>query len=233
MSVIQNSKSLSESVTNRNLSTMTRSVWYFDGFRKFIMALTGLLLFGFFVGHLFGNFYALQGHEAYDQYYQWLGNSPILHWFVRLSVIIAIPLHIWAAVSIAATNHKARPVGYRKHRYQASNIASRTMIITGSIFLLFLIVHLSQMRFGLLGPGGDSAWAKLQWGLNTPWVLVLYVLGLLALATHLFHGLWSIFQTLSLNNPRTNPWRLRFAIIAGPGLVLCWLLLLALLLWGA
>jgi len=210
----------------------TDSVWNFDIFRKITMAITGLIIFGFLIGHFFGNLYALQGNTAYDQYYRWLGDNPILHWLVRLSVIVAIPLHIWSAASLARVNRKARPIAYRKPHYQTSTFMSRSMIVSGLIFLLFLIVHLSQMKWGLLGPDNDSPWDKLQWGLENIWILTLYILGLLALAAHLFHGLWSVFQTLSLNNPRSNPWRLPFAFLAGPLFMAAWLALLLLLLWN-
>src|SRR5688500_5087122 len=110
--------------------------------RKYIMALTGLALFGFVVGHLVGNLQIFLGPEAINRYGSFLKSLGEILWAARIGLIVMVLLHIWAAIKLSAENRAARPVGYGNYKPVGSSYASRTMLMSGLIIAAFIIYHL-------------------------------------------------------------------------------------------
>ncbi len=194
--------------------------------KKWIMAITGIMLMGFVFAHMIGNLKMFLGRDAngtfaIDHYGEFLRELlvPILPrtvtlWLLRLGLIGAFALHIHAAYSLTIINRRARPVKYQSERdYVAANFASRTMRWTGVIFLLFLFWHLADLTWGFANPDFQRGMVmhNLHESLTRVPIALLYIVGNLALGVHLYHGSWSLFQSLGLNNPRFNMWRRYFA----------------------
>jgi succinate dehydrogenase / fumarate reductase cytochrome b subunit len=135
-------------------------------------------------------------------------------WIIRMGLIVSFPLHIHAAYSLTRMNHRARPANYAGSReYIAASFASRTMRWTGVIVGLYVLFHLADLTWGTLN--GDfvrgDAYNNLVASFERPAVTAIYLVANIALGIHIFHGAWSMFQSLGLNNPRFNEWRRRFA----------------------
>lgn len=199
--------------------------------KKWVMAITGVLLLGFVLAHMIGNlkvfigFDAIEGAYEIDVYGEALRELlfPLLPrtvplWIMRIGLIVAFGLHIHSAYSLTLMNRKARPVGYQGPReYLAANYASRTMRWSGVIVLLYLAWHLADFTWGVQ-PFAPDGWehgaiqANFVASFSRVPVTILYVIANLALGIHVFHGAWSMFQSLGVNNPRFNKWRRYFAI---------------------
>ena len=185
--------------------------------KKYIMAITGIMLVGFVVAHMVGNLKMYLGPTQLDHYGEFLRELlvPILPrtwtlWILRIGLIGAFVLHIHSAFALTRINHAARHVKYQSPRdYIAANWASRTMRQTGIIFAIFLVWHLFDLTF--TGTGTTFVrgfpYENLARSLSRVPVALLYIVGNLALGIHLFHGVWSLFQSLGWNNPRFNLWR--------------------------
>lgn len=190
-------------------------------FKKYVMAITGVMLFGFVLTHMAGNLKVYAGAEAFNDYAEGLreigkpifGTGQFL-WLARIGLLAAAVLHIWSAVSLTRLNRRARPSRYVMERHQASTYASRTMIWGGLIVLLFIVYHLLHLTFGTVHadfiPG--DVYHNFVIGFQNPLVSSFYVLANLALGFHLYHGLWSLFQSLGWNGARFNDVRKTFAV---------------------
>lgn len=204
-------------------STMS---WFLHFYRasiskKALMAITGIILFVFVVMHLMGNLKLYEGPEKLNGYAEWLremGTPALPHagmlWIVRVVLLMSVAIHTWAAIQLTLVNRKARPVPYRKYQPVATNYAARTMRWSGVIVLLFIIYHLLHFTFGTahmdFRPG--DVYHNVVSGFQIWWVSLVYVAAQLALGFHLYHGLWSLFQSLGWNHPRFNHWRKIFAV---------------------
>lgn len=174
--------------------------------RKVIMAFTGVVLTGFVLIHMIGNLLLYQGPEALNHYGELLQSKPPLVWTARLVLLACVALHIWAATTLTLANWAARPVGYRKTAYEASTYASRTMRWGGPLLLLFIVYHLLHFTVGSVHPDfvrGD-VYHNVVIGFQNPLVAFFYVLSMVALSLHLFHGVESMLQTLGLSHPKYN-----------------------------
>lgn len=192
------------------------------------MAITGIIIIGFLIAHLAGNLKIflpdVNGIPDIDIYGEALRAlfSPILPhhvflWILRVGLILAFAFHIHAAYSLTIMNRRARPTDYAGPRtYLAANYASRTMRWSGVIVILFVFFHLADLSWGVT-PAAPEVWERGQVYANMiatfsrPLVSLFYILANLALGLHLFHGAWSMFQSLGINNPRFNRWRRYFA----------------------
>ncbi len=190
--------------------------------KKWVMAVTGVMLLGFVLVHMVGNLKIYLGAEDLDHYAEWLRTigepalpRTVLLWIMRVGLIGAFVLHIVSAAQLTRMNHRARPEKYQSPRdYAAANFASRTMRWTGVIVGLYLIFHLMDLTWGNANPGfvrGDT-YDNLIHSFERVPVAIVYILANLALAIHIFHGAWSMFQSLGLNNPKWNGARRSFAI---------------------
>jgi len=198
--------------------------------KKYAMAVTGIIGIGFVIGHMIGNLKMYLGlidhggERVYDidVYGEFLRELlvPILPrtyalWLLRIVLIGALFLHLHAAYSLTRMNHRARPVKYQTSRdYVAANFASRTMRWTGVIVLLFLAWHLADFTWGWFNPGFErgAVYRNVDASLSRIPVAILYVVANIALGIHLFHGTWSLFQSLGWNSPRFNAWRRGLAV---------------------
>jgi len=189
--------------------------------KKYVMAITGIIGIGFVVAHMVGNLKVYLGRVdgAYDldTYGEFLRDLlvPILPrtialWSLRIVLIVALVLHLHAAWSLTVMNRRARPVKYQSKRdYVAADFAARTMRWTGIIVLLFLFWHLADFTWGWFNPGfvRGEVYRNVDASLSRIPVAILYIVANIALGIHLFHGTWSLFQSLGWNSPRFNSWR--------------------------
>ncbi len=197
--------------------------------KKWVMALTGIAIIGFVVLHMIGNWKiflpAVDGIPDIDVYGHALRQLLVPYlpehvtlWILRTGLIGAFLLHIHAAYSLTIMNHRARVEEYQGPRhYLAANYASRTMRWSGVIFGAFLIFHLADLTWGLQ-PIAPEVWARGEIYANfvatfsrAP-VTAFYVFAMILLGFHLYHGAWSMFQSLGINHPRFNLARRYFAI---------------------
>ena len=175
--------------------------------RKVVMAVTGLVLFGFVFVHMLGNLQMfLPDHEAINHYGRFL--REMLHgggiWVTRAVLLASVGLHIWAVWSLTLTNWSARPISYRVVTPDASTYASRTMRWSGPILLLFIVYHLLHFTVGAVHPAfveGD-VYRNVISGFSVRPVALAYVIAMAALGLHLRHGAWSMLQTLGASHPR-------------------------------
>jgi len=174
--------------------------------KKVVMALTGVILVVYVVGHMFGNLQVYLGPEALNAYGAFLRS--VLHgsaiWIVRAIMLVAAVLHIWAAWSLTLESRRARPLGYGEQRWKESTYASRTMRWGGVIILLFVIFHILNLTTGTVHPSfvhGDIYHNFVTGFQNVP-ASIVYMIAMVALALHLRHGVWSMFQTLGVSHPR-------------------------------
>lgn len=183
--------------------------------KKVVMGVTGIILIGFVVGHMAGNLLVYRGPEALNAYAEGLRKIPALLWVARTVLLLAVALHLWAATSLTRTNWKARAVGYRETTPLASTYASRTMRLSGVTLLLFVVYHLLHFTFGVraVHPQFKNAdvYHNFVTGFQHPLVSLFYIAAMLALGLHLYHGAWSMLQTLGLSHPRYNHLRHGFA----------------------
>lgn len=188
--------------------------------KKAVMAVTGVILFAFVLGHFAGNLKLYQGPRALNDYAAFLrsAGSPelpagALLWTFRAVLIASLALHVWAAWELTRLSRAARPVSYVGGTRIHTTYASRTMRWGGVIILLFVIYHLLHFTWGTVHPSfvpGD-VYHNVVTGFQVWWVAVFYIAAQVALGFHLYHGLWSMFQSLGLNHPRFNHWRNGFA----------------------
>ena len=186
------------------------------------MAITGIVGMGFVLAHMIGNLKMYLGAEARRLRDQPLRRVParscscrslprtVALWLMRFGLIAALLLHMHAAYGLTVINRRARPVKYQCQRdYIAANFASRTMRWTGIIVLLFLVLHLADLTWGWVNPDfvrGDVYGNVVPAFAGGPSPL-LYIVANIALGIHLFHGAWSLFQSMGWSNPRFNLWR--------------------------
>ena len=186
----------------------TKAVRFWDSTigKKVIMAVSGLILFLFVLGHMLGNLQVFEGPEQFNRYAQLLRILPEALWGVRFVLLAMVVLHIVTAVQLALRKKKARPIGYEVKKNTISSYASRTMYWSGPIVLAFIIYHLLDLTFGAANPNfieGD-VYHNVIASFSNPIVTVWYILSMLLLAVHLRHGAWSMFQTLGVSHPRHN-----------------------------
>ena len=175
--------------------------------KKAAMAVSGCILFLFVVGHLIGNLQIYEGPEKLNRYAVLLRSMPALLWGVRTVLLAMVLLHIWSSVQLAGRNIAARPVGYRVKKATGSSYASRTMYWSGPIILAFVIYHLLDFTFGQVNPHFQpgNVYGNVVASFQLIPVAVFYIIAMLLLCLHLYHGLWSMFQSLGIAHPRYTP----------------------------
>lgn len=171
---------------------------------KLVMAVTGVVLSGFVLGHMVGNLKVFEGREALNAYGKLLRVEPPLLWTVRFGLLAAVGLHIWAYLLLTRDARAARREGYRVTAYKESSYASRSMRLTGPLLLVFIIFHILHLTTGtfLKDPKDGDVFHNLVSGLQVVPVSLFYLLAMGALGLHLWHGVWSLFQTLGASQPR-------------------------------
>jgi succinate dehydrogenase / fumarate reductase cytochrome b subunit len=179
--------------------------------KKVAVAVTGIIGVGFVFAHMVGNLKAFLGPEDLNHYGEFLRDmgEPIFPrsyvlWGMRIVLLLAVTIHIVLTAQLAMQSRKARPVRYEHTKAVNKNPAARTMRWGGATILIFLLFHLADFTWGAANPGfvrGD-VYRNLVAGFERPAVTALYLAGMVALGMHLYHGTWSVFQTLGVNQTR-------------------------------
>jgi succinate dehydrogenase / fumarate reductase cytochrome b subunit len=175
--------------------------------KKAVMAVTGFILVGFVIGHMLGNlqFFLPDGREALRAYAENLRALGGLLWLIRFVLLAAVVLHI---VSAFQMNRAARPERYQKLAPVESTYASRTMMISGPLLAAFVVYHLLHLTTGTVHPSFNhelDVYANLVTGFRQPAVAAAYLVAMAMLCLHLYHGIWSMFQSLGLSHPKYTP----------------------------
>ncbi len=173
------------------------------------MALTGLLMIFFLLGHVLGNLLLFSGQQALNDYAHWLQNNPLL-WGFRIAMLLLIGLHIYLAVRSAWLNYRARPVAYRVKKHIQLRLSSRLMLLSGLLVLVFVVVHIMHLTLGMIGDNTyfgqldnnqmRDVYHHVIKGFQDPLMSGFYLLSLVFVGLHLRHGLRSLFQTLGFHH---------------------------------
>lgn len=196
--------------------------------KKVVMAVSGLLLYGFVYLHMLGNLKAFQPRTEPEAYFpldvygttlRELGYPLVpeygLLWIARIVLLVAVGFHVFAAFQLWSQSREARRVGYRKEQSQVFSYASRTMRWGGIIILLFVVYHILHFTTGTVHPEFEygAVQANLVIGLRSWPVAGFYILAVGALSLHVYHGFWSLFTTLGVENPRVERMRRPLALV--------------------
>jgi len=191
--------------------TRVRLFWQSTVGKKIVMSVTGLIMVGFVLLHMIGNLQIFESAARLNAYSHFLHHTiNELLWLLRIVLLVSVVLHIVAAVQLTRIDRAARPVGYRKRDRQAATIASRTMLYGGIAIALFVIFHLLHLTTGTIQPvpyAPGDVYANVVGGFRLWWVTLIYVLAMIALGLHIFHGAWSSIRTLGLSRPNAEPMR--------------------------
>jgi len=188
-----------------------RLFWQSTVGKKIVMAATGLIMVGFVLLHMLGNLQVFEGAARLNAYSHFLHHTiNELLWLARIVLLASVVLHIVAAWQLTRIGHAARPQAYERVAPQASTVASRGMRWGGVALALFIVFHLLHLTTGTIQPvpfrDGD-VYANMVGGFHVWWVTLIYVLAMVALGLHIFHGAWSSVRTLGLARPRAEPRR--------------------------
>ena len=190
--------------------------------KKYVMAITGLLLFLFVIVHMAGNLQVYLGREAMNTYAALLASKPALLWTARVGLLIITMLHIISALQLAAENRAARPQNYAEGKPIAT-FASRTILVSGLIIFAFIVYHLMHFTLGVTNPdfadlqdplGQHDVYQMVIEGFRNPYVSVFYIVSMGLLCLHLSHGVSSLFQSLGIRRKTTVASFNRFAQVS-------------------
>jgi succinate dehydrogenase / fumarate reductase, cytochrome b subunit len=185
--------------------------------RKVVMAVTGIIGIGFLLVHITGNMLVFKGPDAINSYSHFLhGSGAELLWVARVVLIVALILHVAAAYSLTQQSHAARPEGYTRRVPQASTLASRFMRWGGVLLLIFIIYHILHFTTGTFHPGGDyvegDVYHNVVQSFHVWWVAAFYMVSMVFLGLHLYHGAWSSARTLSVTGDSPHPLQHRLSV---------------------
>lgn len=182
--------------------------------KKAIMAVTGLILVAFVIGHMAGNLQVLIGPDKMNGYAAFLKSTGELLWLVRIVLLVAVLLHILMAWQLTQIKWSARPIEYTRREPQVSTFASRTIRWGGVLLLVFIVFHILHFTTGTVFPMASSpdtffshtgVYGNVISAFRVPWVVAFYAVTMLFLLLHLFHGAWSSVRTLGLTQPSHHP----------------------------
>ena len=188
--------------------------------KKWIVALTGLVLVAYVLGHLAGNLQIFLPNKArINMYGAFLHSLGPLLWVIRAFLLACFIVHIWTTILLAIENRRARPDRYEVARYKKSSFAGRSMVISGLIVLCFVIFHILHFTAHVVRPDFDNlremlpngverhdVFRMVVIGFQQPAASCFYILGMILLCLHLSHGFGSFVQTLGLNSSKLAPW---------------------------
>jgi succinate dehydrogenase / fumarate reductase cytochrome b subunit len=185
--------------------------------KKAVMGVTGLIWVGFVIAHSLGNLLVFRGSAAINSYSHFLQSTGELLWALRIVLILAVVLHVVAAVQLTAQSRAARPIGYTKRESQVATIASRTMRWGGALLLIFIVVHILHFTTGTIRPAGvftrEDVYANVVSSFRVWWVTLFYVLAMVALGLHLLHGAWSSVRSIGVSPPSPQPLHKKLSIV--------------------
>ena len=190
---------------------MNRALRFYSGApgKKFVMGVTGLIGIGFLIVHMAGNLLAFRGPEAINAYSHFLKSTGELLWIARIVLIVAVILHVIAAYQLTMQNRAARPLGYVNRKPQVSTWAARTMRWGGVLLLIFIPLHILHFTTGTIEPAGafseTDIFANIVSSFRIWWVTLFYVVSMVALGFHLYHGAWSSVRSLGVSQASEDP----------------------------
>ncbi len=202
------------------VNPLQRSIGFYQATigKKVVMAVTGVILFGYVLAHLIGNLQIYSPDPTQiNGYAHFLHSHPLLLWIARCALLTAVIMHIVASVQLWSLKQKARPQSYVKKDDLPASYAARTMIWSGPIIAAFVIFHVLHLTMGSVLPlhtlpdGDMDVRSNVIAGFQNPAVAIFYIVAMAMLCMHLYHGLWSMFQSLGVNHPRYTPWIKKFA----------------------
>ncbi len=172
--------------------------------QKAIVALTGMILWGYTIVHTIGNLQLFAGPEIMNGYAEQIHAMPAVLWGVRVLLLVCLTLHVWMIVRLASRNSEARPIAYKKRRNLKTNPAAIYMLVSGVVLFGFIIFHLMHLTIGNTNLPFDreNVYNNLVLGFRNPWVAGGYLICQLMLAGHLFHGARSLFQSIGVSHPK-------------------------------
>ena len=179
--------------------------------RKFLMAVTGLILIGFITGHMIGNLQIFLGQAQLNKYAHALQSLGAGLWAIRGFMLAVLVVHMWLSIRLWLENRAARPTGYAKSNNVQASYGSRTMIYTGALVFFYVIYHLAHFTAVTTDPSLVQYKADLDVysmviaGYQILWVSLVYIGAMILLAFHLSHAISSFLQTLGLNKPTMQP----------------------------
>ncbi len=183
--------------------------------KKALMAATGIVMFLYVLVHMLANLQVYAGPGAIDRYAALLHATPPLLWTARVVLLAAVAVHAVAGVQLYFQKRRARPVAYSQHAAVAATAASRTMIWSGALIFLFVVYHLLDLTTGAVNPGFEEGhvFRNVVASFARAGASIAYLVAMLALAFHLWHGLWSMFQSLGASSSRVTVGVKRFAAV--------------------
>jgi len=193
--------------------------------KKALMAVTGAIWIGYLALHMWGNLHIFQGAVKFNHYAEFLREigEPVFSyaqvlWLIRIVIVAALAGHIWAAVSLYNQARQARTTHYAVKRVVQANYAARFMRIGGVVIFLFVIFHLAHYTWGWVTPFDRAdPYRNVVVGFSNPPIVLFYLLALASLGLHLFHGVWSMFQTLGINSQRYDGFFRGVAVVVALG----------------
>ncbi len=189
------------------------------------MAVTGLIGVAFVFAHMVGNLQAFIGPGKLNAYAQFLhGPAAELLWVVRAVLLAAVVLHVLMAWQLTERSHAARPREYGKREPQTATLASRTMRWGGVLLLVFIVFHILHFTTGTIRPSGfferGDVYANIVWSFHVWWVTLFYLVAMIFLGLHLYHGAWASVRTIGYAKPSPAPMHRRVALVVA---VVIWL----------
>lgn len=193
---------------------------------KLLMALSGLAMVGFLLGHLSGNLLVFAGPEALNGYAEMLREYPLILLIARIGLVVMVVLHIYSAIQLTKRNHQANPVKYHSPNANSATLASRSMAVSGFVVLSFIVYHLAHFTWRLTHPefqqlGPFDAYTMLVASFQNLPLALLYVVSVALIGVHLSHGISSACHTLGLSHKKYTPFikkggvALSVALVAG------------------
>jgi succinate dehydrogenase / fumarate reductase cytochrome b subunit len=187
--------------------------------KKIVMAVSGVAMAVFLVTHMSANLLAFAGPDEINGYSRFLHSVPEILWPIRLGLLVSLVVHVVSAWELTRVSKRARPTGYARRVPQVSTFAARTIRWGGVLILVFVIYHLLHFTFGTVHPSfvhGDP-YANLVVGYRSqPAVAFVYLVMMIVVGLHLYHGLWSSSRTLGVRRPSPWPFRRKVALaVAG------------------
>jgi len=189
-----------------SLSRWPSQLWRSTVGKKIVMALTGAIGVGYLIAHVLGNLQVFAGPAKINAYAALLKSNMALLWTARSILILAVILHIVAAYQLARISLRSRPVSYKRWRPIGSDFASRTMRWSGPVVGPFIIYHLLHLTTGTLHPDFNepNVYHNIITGFQVWYVSVIYIIAMLVLSVHLYHGAWSMFESVGINHVKYN-----------------------------
>ena len=181
--------------------------------KKMLMAASGAFILLWVIGHMIGNLKVWLSQKEFDGYAEFLRRlgepifpHSVLLWIIRVLLTVAFVVHVYLAVDLSVRNRRARQVRYQHPDQVQADLAAVTMRWGGLALALFVVFHLANFTWGWLHPGyrfvRGSVYQNVVGNFDQWWLVGIYLAAMAALALHIYHGTWSMFQTFGLNSRR-------------------------------